>query len=210
MASLNFLAAEVTHLLNEPNNYDLTVRVKAAFKHLRATLLRQRIEKYGIESTYVQRFVIQLQEVDKFDNCLIDSGCVIMRTINKVPTPISYPADSPFIYVGTLLGTPMTMRSLVERNFAKHLKWADKAVSYDYINQYIYTFNTKLEFIEVQYLPEDPEAVVNICDNADCYTDDMEFPLPADLAEPIKTAIYKQFGVIKPIDPGVTNENPTT
>lgn len=207
MASLNLLAAEITHLLNEPDNYDLTVRVKLAFKHWRATFLRQRIEKYGLESQYIQRFVVQLQEVDKFDNCLVESECVAMRSINKIPTPISYPSDNPFSFVGTLHGTPFVMRNVVERKYASSLKWADKAIVYDYINQYIYTFNTKLEYIELQYLPEDPEAIVNVCDNTDCYDDDMEFPLPADLIQPIKTAILKEFGIIKPENPEVTNES---
>ena len=211
MASLNELAAEITHLLKQPTNYELAVRVKLAYKHWRATLLRQSIERYGVDIMYMQRYVAELIEVDSAATCLVDAGCTILRTKNRIPKPLRYPSDVPFSFVGTLDGEPFTLRDRTENLYAKHLKWSNKVITYDYENDYVYVRgNTRFGYVALKYVAESPEDLINVCDNEDCWDDDMEFPIPEDLIAPIKQILFKEFGVVAPIKEEVVNESPAS
>ena len=206
MPSLNQLAAEISHQLGDPFNYSLNERIKMAYKHWYATLVRQSVEKYGIDEQFISNFNVDLIDIDKFDTCITEADCIIKRSRNKIPTPLRYPSDSPFTFVGTLDGTPFTKRNNVEQKYAKHLKWSDKVFSYDYRNGYIYVWNFNGDYLNIQEVPQNPEEAITICTSKDCYDDDMEFPMSEDMITIAKTNILKELAPFKIENEEITNE----
>jgi hypothetical protein len=205
MASLNQIADGLTLELKRPEDTILRDLIKDLIKQQRALYLRQSIDKYGVDLQYIQRYRAELIKVDKADTCLVTVGCAIHRTENKVPTPVRYNCDVPFQFVGsvdegiTFVYTPMSGWKHTSYN-----KYTANIVRYDYIDNYIYLFNTRrLKYISIRAIYENPSLIIP-CMNDDivgiCYTDDMEFPIPEDLLTIIRQNILKEFGVIKPED----------
>ena len=59
MPSLNQLAVEISHQLGDPFNYSLNERIKMAYKHWYATLVRQSVEKYGVDEQFISNFMAE-------------------------------------------------------------------------------------------------------------------------------------------------------
>ena len=59
------------------------------------------------------------------------------------------------------------------------------------IEDYMYIYNANgLGFINVRGVFEDPKDVALFdCDDSDCYSDDMDYPLPADMLQMITQGI---------------------
>jgi hypothetical protein len=200
MATLNQLASNVAHLLGQPLNETLKERIKDDYKYLRVKYYRQSIERYGVDQVIKVSYIVPLEVVDIADNCIIDIGCNISRSINTVGRPMRYKTDTPFTFVGTPDGYSFTyIRNISEERYRRYIKNVSKGVLWMYLNDYIYLFDDKIKQIKVEGVPENPEQWITICDDTTCYNDDMEFPLSYDVVESITTEIFKLYGV-KPIE----------
>ncbi|HNQ21195.1 MAG TPA: hypothetical protein PKI46_09060, partial [Bacteroidales bacterium] len=69
-------------------------------------------------------------------------------------------------------------------------------------NDYLYVFNnTKLKWARLQHIVEYPNLINTSCTNSTCFTDDSEYPCPADLLHSIVTGIMSgEFRMINPVD----------
>jgi len=192
MASLNQLATAYIDSVNEHFNIPLRERVKFHIKHLRAKFIRQDFERNKFSRNIVSSYVDKLIKVDKLDNCLVELGCVMLRTERKVPKPIQLKGVL-FQYVG---GVDYASGSWGEIDPAEVATLQYKIFGADlerwyYTNDYIYVITKgKFKFIRVESAFEEPEKAVTVCENSvDCLTDDDEFPVSLHMVD----MIYKEL-----------------
>lgn len=194
MASLNQIVTSLANRVNQGSNYELKERLKLSFKNRLANRLRQDAEKNGEATTYRITFDIDVEKVDSFEDCELSSGCYILRSTNKVPRPLRVKRDDPFAFVGSLDNTPFQYEEFYNVQYTKYARYTDKFVKYTYKNEYILLFNNlRYEKIRVSDIFENRE-LVQICTSSsasNCYTDDHEFPAPADMIESINDEIMK-------------------
>lgn len=207
MASLRQLATRVINNIGEEFNIPLYERVKDMLITARAEMLQQSIDKRGaITDHYRQRYTVRLQKTDAADTCVINANCTILRTVNKIATPLRYTTDTPFLFVGSIDGKlTFTYAKRSEIQYVTSMKYISKAIRYVYLNNYIYVYlNTKLKYISVEAVYENPTIVSDECTGgAICYTDDMEFPAPLDIINRCMDRIYKELKGL-PIEDKVT------
>lgn len=193
MPSLNNIADTVAHELKQWDNYELKQRIKLKAKLKRAVFIRRDSERNSVSSQYLQRFRAELIQVDKLDNCVVQDGCIILRTKNLMPTTIRLNNYSDSKFVGDLEGNTWTETELEELKYTKYNRFTANVIRFARINGYRYIFNNRLvKWIVEEAAWENPEAAINFCDNTTCYTDDMEFPCGADLIDLIITEILKE------------------
>jgi hypothetical protein len=190
MPSLNQLVSLVAGRLNRPFDDMFKEELKPLVISEISMLLRRSIDANGIDSVYLAAFNVELQAVDFFDEIGVDSGSTILRSVNKIPTPIRYKTPVPFVYVGTAGGNkPFGYTKSYEQSFIKELPYVGNGITYDYINQYIYVYNN-IKLTNVRIVA--PYASFNLIknnvtgSNGINYTDDMVLPYPDDV---INTAI---------------------
>lgn len=204
MPSLNELAASVLGKLDDPFNYELGEQIKFSFKYYRAFLLRREFERNGGKgmSSLRQSIDVNMQQVDKTDTCIVNvSDCLVLRTVNKVPTPIRGKRATDFYFVGSLLGKPYTYVEPYEFNVITKNKYIKKTIYYTIINGYIYQLNgsTRQKYLRLESLFSDPSEVRSDCSDINCFDDDMEFPLGLDMVDTIiKGMLSGEYSIVLP------------
>jgi len=188
MATLNEIADSILIDLGKPFDHNLREALKFTIKTYRARLLRQEFDKaidLGLDS---QHITIKLQLVDKADTCVTNVGCNVLRSVNKVPRPLKLKNDELFEYVGAVDGSNSYIRTrLAELPYALKLKYNGSLKRYDWINEYLYVFNVKLNRqrnLRISAIFADPSKAKDDCSEVSCYSDDdMEFPLADHLVQ---------------------------
>lgn len=184
--SLNEIAAVVLNGLNEPFNSVLNEQIKFSIKYWYAFLARQDIERNGVSEEMNISYVTDLVKVDIADNNIIDADCTVLRTKNKIFTPIRLKSDTSFKFVGTTdRKISFTYTNLEELKYTCANKYTNNIIRYMRINGYIYVYNaTKIKHICIDSIPVDAGEVLSYV-NDKCYDDDDEFPIPMDMLQPI-------------------------
>jgi len=196
MATLNEIAYSLADTMGQPLNHMLIERLKFTIKYYRAEFIRQDITKNGNSTEYLQTVRIDLILVDELDDCMVSTGCKVLRSKDKVPKPVRKNYIVPFKYVGFMgFKGAFTHRQGQAEQFAKFNKFTSCTVGYDYKNGYIYVTNTtKLKHALIQDAFVDPEDVNSFCsseDGSNCYNDDMAFPIPEDMLRTITDSIRR-------------------
>lgn len=186
MATRNEIADFIAGRLNDPLNRVLKNQIKFSVDYWRAELIRQDINKYGYSGIYTQKLVVPLQPVDSIDSCIVNLNCTVLRTKNKVPNPIRRNSDSDYKFVGSADGKVQYReldQELIDR--LKYLKFTGNAIGFEPKNGYIYVYNAKrTKYIGITAAFDNPQSAIDYCTNSDpanCYNDDMEYPLPLDM-----------------------------
>lgn len=205
MASLNQIASKYASVLRQPTNHELRERIKDAFRFTWASRVRQSIQKEGVSELFSLTFDVNLILVDSIDSCIADANCKILRTENTIPTPLRYPSDSLFEFVGTVGDSPfMRVNSRRAYKAMKLRRFFDNVIMYTYekrnSSEYIYILGTnKIKFLRIVEITTDIEHAISTCTNPTCYSDDAEFPCTDDMIQSIGTEILKtEFGLINP------------
>lgn len=200
--TLNQAADRIAYALNEPTNFVLKENIKFSIIYYRALFIRRDIVTNGQSDEFLQSFNSPLIKVDKGDNCYYDLDCDVLRTENKIPKPLRLKTDVIFKFVGTPTGKPFAYSEFEEVQYRCANKYTGNEPVFSYINGYIYIYNvTKLKFVRIQQVTEDPRQVT-FCSTADtCYSDDDEFPMPADfMADIVTNILSKEFRILDPKD----------
>jgi hypothetical protein len=208
MASLNLIASSDAMLMGRPFDTPLIENIKVLYRQLAPKYIRQSIERNGVDDIMRKGYVAKLTRASRLDPCVIE-GCTIVRTELKVPTPLRYKSDVPFLYVGVadlLKPRPFIYILPVELKYINSYKLNNRIPRYFYLNDYLYFINIGLvEEVRVINIWENPDEVVSYCTN-DCWTDDMEYPIPMDIISAIKKEIFDFYNVKMP-DSDVTVTN---
>lgn len=209
MATLNKLAYQVASSFDRDSDFLFIERIKDLIIQTRNQFVHREIDKYGVNEKYVQPYIAELILVNASMDSNIDSRYTLLRTTNKIPSPIRYQTDVPFVFVGSLdrmIGfrniKPYIMKS------SRSLRLIGNAICYFYSNGYIYIWNnTKLESILVEAIYEELDVTQDNNDSTGlCYKDDMEFPLAGDM---LNDVIKEVINIIRATQ-DQTDKNPVT
>lgn len=202
MPSLNQIGSIFASRLNRPFDDQLKAEFKPLFINEISLLIRRSIDANGIDSMYIASFVVDLIKVDELDNIGDAGEYNILRSVNRIPIPIRYKTPVPFIFVGSRdNGLSFGYVNSYNKSFTKELPYIGSAITYTYVNGYLYIYNnTKLDKVRVTA----PYASFNLItnnvtgSNGIPYDDDMELPYPEDL---INTCIFNLLqGIFGGID----------
>ena len=207
MASIAQLVSEFAHSLGQPNNQALRNNIKSLIIHTRAEVIRRSYENHNyIDKGLTQRYRVSLISVNDGDIELPDGVSVdkIKRTKQKVQRPVRLTNNLPFDRVSTVGYKTNREIPFIKETVARFrgsLPGMCGAISYDYINDYIYIYpasNNKalnLGAIVIESAFEHPNQIILENDDAnelDVALDDNEWILSEDMVGQIKEIIYKR------------------
>lgn len=207
MASIAQLVSEFAHSLGQPNNQALRNNIKSLIIHTRAEVIRRSYENHNyIDKGLTQRYRVSLISVSDGDIELPDGVSVdkIKRTKQKVQRPVRLTNNLPFDRVSTVGYKTNREIPFIKETVARFrgsLPGMCGAISYDYINDYIYIYpasNNKaltLGAIVIESAFEHPNQIILENDDAnelDVALDDNEWILSEDMVGQIKEIIYKR------------------
>lgn len=207
MASIAQLVSEFAHSLGQPNNQALRNNIKSLIIHTRAEVIRRSYENHNyIDKGLTQRYRVSLISVNDGDIELPDGVSVdkIKRTKQKVQRPVRLTNNLPFDRVSTVGYKTNREIPFIKETVARFrgsLPGMCGAISYDYINDYIYIYpesNNKsltLGAIVIESAFEYPNQIIlenGDANELDIALDDNEWVLSEDMVGQIKEIIYKR------------------
>lgn len=207
MASIAQLVSEFAHSLGQPNNQALRNNIKSLIIHTRAEVIRRSYENHNyIDKGLTQRYRVSLISVNDGDIELPDGVSVdkIKRTKQKVQRPVRLTNNLPFDRVSTVGYKTNREIPFIKETVARFrgsLPGMCGAISYDYINDYIYIYpasNNKaltLGAIVIESAFEHPNQIIlenGDANELDIALDDNEWILSEDMVGQIKEIIYKR------------------
>lgn len=207
MASIAQLVSEFAHSLGQPNNQALRNNIKSLIIHTRAEVIRRSYENHNyIDKGLTQQYRVSLISVNDGDIELPDGVSVdkIKRTKQKVQRPVRLINNLPFDRVSTVGYKTNREIPFIKETVARFrgsLPGMCGAISYDYINDYIYIYpasNNKslnLGAIVIESAFEHPNQIIlenGDANELDVALDDNEWILSEDMVGQIKEIIYKR------------------
>ena len=207
MASIAQLVSQFAHSLGQPNNQALRNNIKSLIIHTRAEVIRRSYENHNyIDKGLTQRYRVSLISVNDGDIELPDGVSVdkIKRTKQKVQRPVRLTNNLPFDRVSTVGYKTNREIPFIKETVARFrgsLPGMCGAISYDYINDYIYIYpasNNKalnLGAIVIESAFEHPNQIIlenGDANELDVALDDNEWILSEDMVGQIKEIIYKR------------------
>ena len=211
MASIAMMVSELAHSLGQPNNHALRENLKLLVIQTRNECIRRSYENHSyVDKGLTQRFRVTLTDVNDGDIVLPDSIKdyvnidKIKRTTEKVPRPVRLTNNLPFDRVSTVGYKTNREIPFIKETVARFrgsLPGMCGAISYDYINDYIYLYpasNNKalnLGAIVIESAFEHPNQIIlenGDANELDVALDDNEWILSEDMVGQIKEIIYKR------------------
>ena len=159
-------------------------QLKFILNYKRLQYLRQDYTKnyFDTDLMYQDLGCLELEAVDSAECCHFESGCTIYRTKEVLPTPLRF-SDRLGIKVNAINKTKRFELIHPERApFIGYTKYPSLTEKVYWLNGRLYMRG--LYAINARVIAENPEDVKRfICDNQSCYTDDSQYPLPADIID---------------------------
>ena len=210
MASIAMMVSELAHSLGQPNNHVLRENLKLLVIQTRNECIRRSYENHGyVDKGLTQRFRVTLTEVNDGDITIPDeikdyvAIDKIKRTTEKVPRPIRLTNNLPFdrvSSVGYANNREFPYIKETTARFRNSVPGLCGAISYDYINEYLYLYpprrgTPELNQIVIESAFEHPNEIS--LGNGEITTDnliydDNEYLIPEDMYGQIKDIIYKR------------------
>ena len=210
MASIAMMVSELAHSLGQPNNHVLRENLKLLIIQTRNECIRRSYENHGyVDKGLTQRFRVTLIEVNDGDITIPDeikdyvAIDKIKRTTEKVPRPVRLTNNLPFdrvSSVGYVTNREFPYIKETTTRFRDSVPGLCGAISYDYINEYIYLYparrrNLDINQVVIESSFEHPNEVSlgngEITSDNLIY-DDNEYLIPEDMYGQIKDIIYKR------------------
>ena len=204
------MVSELAHSLGQPNNHALRENLKLLVIQTRNECIRRSYENHGyVDKGLTQRFRVTLTDVNDGDIVLPDSIKdfvaidKIKRTTEKVPRPIRLTNNLPFDRVSSVgYATNREFPYIKETTarFRNSVPGLCGAISYDYINEYIYLYPPHRRAFDLQQIviesafehPNEISLGNGEIDNNNLLYDDNEYLIPEDMYGTIKDIIYKR------------------
>lgn len=181
-------------------------------KYVRALLIRRDLnDNWDVNPDYYQDLgCIKLIKVDKAECCEINLDCDVLRTEIKLPKPLRLKTKIGIIVSAIDKQTTIDVILPQRSPYIKFSKYTSKIPRVFYLNGYLYVPNTlELTYLNVRAIIENPEEANNfLCDGEACYTADSNYPLPADMIQPLTELILsKEMNYMLKTAPDVTNNS---
>lgn len=209
MATLNKLAYQVASSFDRDSDFLFIERLKDLILNTSNLFKHREVDKYGINERYVQPYVAELELVNASMDSTVTSKFTLLRTTNKIPAPLHFQSDTPFVFVGSLdrMISYRKIKPYIMKS-SRSLRLIGNAICYFYTNQYIYIWNnTKLESVLIEAIYESIDVTRGYDDPTKlCYIDDMEFPLAGDM---LNDVIKEVINIVR-ATPDSKDKNPIT
>lgn len=203
--TLNEIAFNIRNLARQGKgsvNDSLTIdQIKFWVHYYRALFIRRDVDKNKFIDRHFEQDLgaLKVIVVDSAENNLIDVDDKILRTEVKLPATVRLKDRDGITFIGGLdKRHPMPLISNSMAFWTHYSKYGAKTPKAFILNDYVYIINTlDITHINVRGIFEDPSKVYGFKDanDCDCYTDDMEYPCPADYVASItETIMQKELG----------------
>ena len=208
MASIAQLVSELAHSVRQPNNQALRENIKLLIIQTRNEVIRRSYENHNyVDKFLTQRFKVSLTEINDGEITLpegYDEGFIdkIKRTTQKVPRPVRLTNNLPFDRVssaGYKTNREFPFIKETSARFRGAVPGLCGMPCYDYINEYIYIFPAKnnfmLDSIVIESAFEHPNEISILngtLSDEDAWLDENEYLLSEDMIGQIKEIIYKR------------------
>lgn len=219
MTTLDQLTYNILNLAKggRPSDDSLPSLRQIAFwiKHYRNILVKQQDDKdRTLDSVLLQDLgCVPVKLVDAAECCELSVCDRILRTVDKIPVPISLSYNEALSYVGSIdLQQPYQKISVTHIPWFQYDKYIFNLAKYYYKGGYIYVANEKeTDYIKVIGAFEDPEEVAkyNHCGtNGVCYDNSSQFPI-AGYMIPIITQmiVEKELNIVLKTKEDTTNDS---
>jgi len=178
--------------------------IKDLIHNQRAVWVRNELNKNrAIPEELIQDLgCVDIQQADVSECCDFTSGCKIMRTALKLPTPIALHHREAIERVGPALSNekPFSVKGYNEALFFGNSKFNSEMITAYRRNGYLFLVSKSptvmlLQKISVRMVAADPTdaAVFNTCSGSPCYSDDNEYPLTDWMWQYMKEPITQQI-----------------
>lgn len=196
--TLNEIAYNILNLVRggrSSNNDHISLdQIKFNVQYYRAMYIRRDFTRNGVITRGLEQDLgcLELEKVDASKCCSLPVECAVYKTIKKIPKTVRFSFRDAITHVSDVTGIGTI--PLVESHVVQWLPYdkytKDKYKAY-MIEDYMYVYNANgLGFINVRGVFEDPKDVALFdCDDSDCYNDNMDYPLPADMLQMITQGI---------------------
>lgn len=204
------MVSELAHSLGQPNNHTLRENLKLLVVQTRNEVIRRSYENHGyVDKGLTQRFRVTLTEVNDGDIVLPDEVKdfvaidKIKRTTEKVPRPVRLTNNLPFdrvSSVGYVTNREFPYIKETSARFRSSVPGLCGAISYDYINEYIYIYPPRRKTVELNQIviescfehPNEISFANGEITSTNLLYDDNEYLIPEDMYGTIKDIIYKR------------------
>lgn len=209
MASITQLVSEIAHSVQQVDSVPVRRAIKLAIIHARNELIRKSYTNHNyVDKGLQQRFRLSIINVPDGDQINVPNFAndTIKRTACKVPRPVRLTNNLPFQSVRTAgVKHPVEVVFCKEASaqYYKHLPGMECAITYDYINEYIYinTINNNLinnlKYITIESVFEQPQLILTEAIgeqfNENIIDDNDEFLLPEDMINSIKKLVLETW-----------------
>ena len=204
MATLRKIAHQIADSINRPFDDMLYYRLRDYIIQEAAFLMQQTMDKDGVDKQYVATSIVPMKIVNASELSIVTDNKKILRSVDKIHTPIRYKNYIPFVYVGIRDGSyAFSFSNFYSAEYHHCLPLVGETITYDYIDNYLYVFNT-IKLDEVRISAVYPMTIFDTfrsditAQQGECYVDNMEFPLALDQVNILITRI-KQY-LLNPID----------
>lgn len=209
MATYNELAYDILELLNNGNiSDDEDTSIEHIIYHFnlqRALWIRNEYNKPGrtIDPQLEQDLgCLELEEVDSAECCEIKSGCIVLRTIKKIPNIIEFHDKTGITRIGPVskIKIPFNFDSYNKAILSSYNKYYKGVFAY-LMNGHIYLIITDpkynlIDYINVRALLSNPEDVKTfLCEDGSCFSYDDEYPVNTWMIPYLKEQVLQQFGM---------------
>lgn len=201
--SCNTIVENILEMFNGgrlKDEYRPSVRqIKFMLYYWRATLIRRDMDKNGMLADSIkQSFCINFDTVDESECCDVETGCTIIRSIDKIPSPIMLKGGEDLqVWPNSKISTPYTKVHQAAVSDLSGNKYTQKEIKWFLENGYIYLvssnpLNKIITKGRITGSFENPylAARFTTCSGEPCYTDDSEFPMPMYMIEQFIRAIF--------------------
>ena len=203
MTEIKVFAEEIATIFNKQFDLPFLEVLKQSIIGYRATILKQEFDKNGrFPRGSEQKICLKLKKV-KAVECCIDEviECEVSRTIDRVPSGVrTNNMSTPFLFVGSAnaekaftYAPSYTIKNILEGN-----KFTKSDTYYDYVDGYIYIFNSATQRINVRDVFGNPLELLNLtnCEGKPCleavYIDD-------DMKRLIKQFILEEYRSVRQV-----------
>lgn len=163
---------------------------------VRAMMISQAIAKrQSITDTWVQEIsCVEMQQVDESECCLVNTGCMVLRSKEQLPRTIETVADNSIIRVVTSAGQIISKSNAFEIKYNNYNRYTADKTQWFLKNGYLYVLNDKfMKYINIYGLFEDPSELANYtsCTGKTCFNVDDPYPVSNKMANDITNYIIK-------------------
>lgn len=222
MVTLNQIVFSILDTVRPDNmtNSNITEElIRFHIKNIRAQLIKQEANKgHSVDSYIVQSLgCVGLDIVDQSECCDIPTGCTLLRTSVKIPSPIEMYNRQLITRVGPINKLNESWQQIEYERvpFSSYNRITKSLIKWFTMNNngYIYLItpdndllNKSIEYVNIQGVFEDPEELgtfTNCSTNSPCFTADDSFPVKEWMVPIIIEMVIRKFVIVQsnaPVD----------